>query len=64
MVDIPGVIQSIRQQRMKMVQTVVCKDFAVALNELEFDSSYNRLKFNIKFSALYLSMLFFILILT
>ena len=24
-VDIPGVIQSIRQQRMKMVQTVVCK---------------------------------------
>ena len=33
-VDIPGVIQSIRQQRMKMVQTVVCKVFAVALNEL------------------------------
>ena len=26
-VDIPGVIQSIRQQRMKMVQTVVCKVF-------------------------------------
>ena len=32
MVDIPGVIQSIRQQRMKMVQTVVCKVSTVALN--------------------------------
>ena len=32
--DIPGVVQSIRQQRMKMVQTVVCKNFVVALNEL------------------------------
>ena len=33
-VDIPGVIQSIRQQRMKMVQTMVCKVVTVALNEL------------------------------
>ena len=31
MVDIPGVVQSIRQQRMKMVQTVVCNVFIVPL---------------------------------
>ena len=35
MVDIPGMIQSTRQQRMKMVQSVVCKVFTVALNELK-----------------------------
>ena len=28
-VDIPGVIQTIRQQRMKMVQTVVCREMTV-----------------------------------
>ena len=42
MVDIPGVVQSIRQQRMKMVQTVVCNVFIVPLIEklLQLGSSY------------------------